>query len=342
MAEAEPLQWDSEEFEYTRTAIQNRFGCSELEAMDRLRRLFENPNRTPRNSRSPAPGPPSPSPPPPPPPPPRNQIPPPPEEDEVDEIFTAVGPDAIIPSKVPLTPLKWAVDRLKARKYVQLWYFTAEGIQDAQKSPPIIADETLGINQTDAGFTLHHVKSTKPSHNVVEDENLSWDQIMIARHNLAVAIDSWPKKLRDSLLSFYLNIEAVRSAGSSNTRALILYHATARRLWHNALQGSGKGFNITFINGELLADMENKIRDNDQRVLLETHRDLKDDHELLKNQASKPSSSRTNSNTHPYPPHCLPISFSSRLLLYSTRLYSTPRLTRPTPHPHPTRSRPSR
>ena len=68
--------------------------------------------------------------------------------------------------------------------------FTTEGILDAQKTPSVIAEDTLGVHETESGITLHHVKDTEPSHDVIEDEHLSWEQIMTALHNLAEVIDS--------------------------------------------------------------------------------------------------------------------------------------------------------
>jgi hypothetical protein len=64
------------------------------------------------------------------------------------------------------------------------------------------------------------------------------------------------------LAEFYMNLEALKVPGA-NPRALILYQATARRLWHAALKGNGQPFNLAIINNGLLLRLENQIRDHD-------------------------------------------------------------------------------
>jgi hypothetical protein len=97
MAEVHPPQWDSADFGPMHLALQNRFGCSEEEAITRLQALS----------------------------------------------FKDYDLDTTISDRTPHVPLKWAVDKVKAKEYVQLWYFTTEGIMDAKKTPLMIADDTL-------------------------------------------------------------------------------------------------------------------------------------------------------------------------------------------------------
>ena len=103
---------------------------------------------------------------------------------------------------------------------------------------------------------------------MVEDEELKWEHITTAKHNLLNAITAWPEKLKLSLASFYLNLEAL-GATTANPRALVLYQATARRQWHAALKKDSTmtPFNISHINLELLTCFENQIRDHDYAAL---------------------------------------------------------------------------
>ena len=202
-----------------RLAFQNRFDCSEEEAIVRLQRIWDNnENNSPRNT----PRPPSPPPPPLTPPPP-DPIPAPPPESH--NLPTDFDHNEAIPNTVPNMPLKWAVNKVKAGEYVQLWYFTSKGMLEAKKSPKTTPDDTLDLLKTETGFTLQQVKASKPSRNAIDDEYLRWEQIMTARHKLCDAAAGWPENLRISLAAFYLNLEALRGNGI-NHRPLILYQAT--------------------------------------------------------------------------------------------------------------------
>jgi hypothetical protein len=262
MVEVNAPQWDLVEFEPICLALQTRFGCSKEEAIFRLQSLWTIPEGTPPT--------------PPLPPPPTETAPHiPPNPIEASEDYDL---ETTIADTTPHTPLKWAVDKIKARDYVQLWYFTMEGILDAKKTPLVLADDTLGLLKTDSGFTLQHVKTAKPSRNAVEDKSLRWEQIMSACHNLCEAAADWPDKFKRSLATFFLNLKALKATGS-NPCALILYQATARKTWHQALKGVGKLFNLSNINQALLTEMENQIRDKD-------HKDLRIQVSNLTNQAS--------------------------------------------------------
>ena len=157
-------------------------------------------------------------------------------------------------------------------EYVELWYFTTEGITDASKITPTAADDTFGFMRTEAGLALQQIKASKASRNAICDEALSWEQIMTARHNILSSASMWPEKHRLALAEFFMNLEA-RKASGAKPRPLILYQATVRRRWHHALKGVGQPFNIAIINNDLLAKLENEIRDQD--------------HEEMKKQASE-------------------------------------------------------
>jgi len=171
--------------------------------------------------------------------------------------------DTLIPEGLPHFPAPFAMDKIKALEYVELWYFTKEGIMDAGKLTPTAVDDTYGLQRTETGLTLQQVKATRASRNVIPDEALSWEQITIARHNMLKAAASWPDEHRQVLANFFMNLESL-SAEGSHPRALILYQATARRRWHGTLKGLGDRFNLANISKPLLLSLENKIRDADQ------------------------------------------------------------------------------
>ena len=256
MAENVPPQWDSPEFQAIRQSLMARFECSDEDAIGRLQAMWTGQAQR----RSPTP----PAPPPP-------DIPP--EEEEPQPTvrkknpFTDFDLEATIPEQLPYFPAQFATDKIKSMEYVELWYFTTEGITDASKITPTAADDTYGLTHTETGLTLQQVKASKASRNAVHDEALSWEQIMTARHNIISSASMWPEKHRVALAEFFMNLEARKAAGSK-PRPLILYQATVRRLWHHTLKGAGQPFNIANINNGLLLKLENEIRDRDQEEIL--------------------------------------------------------------------------
>jgi len=255
MADQKPPPWNEAQFEATRKAIQDRFGCSEEEAVARLEDLWNGGN-APRTL-SPPPGPP-PTPPP-------EAAPNPGIRSTANKVPVFVDYD-VGATILPSLPAKYALDKIKALEYVPLWYFTSEGLHDAKRIPRSTPEDTIGLLKTDEGYSLLPVKAARLSQNAREDGELNWEQITAAKHNLLNAVMAWPEKLKFSLVAFYMNLEAAQSS-TTNTRALILYQAVTRRLWHAALKGEATPFDIGHINLELLATLENQIRDHDYAAL---------------------------------------------------------------------------
>ena len=151
-------------------------------------------------------------------------------------------------------------------EYVELWYFTTEGILDASKLALTTPDESIGLIRTETGLAIQPIKASKASRNAILDESLSWEQIVTARHNVLDAAAKWPEEHQRSMAEFYMNLEALKATGT-NPRVLILYHAVARRQWHISLKGEDERFNIAKISQELLTKLESQLRDLDLEEL---------------------------------------------------------------------------
>ncbi|KAF9791939.1 hypothetical protein BJ322DRAFT_1026297 [Thelephora terrestris] len=256
MAEPAAMNWNGEGFDQMREAIINRFNCSEEEATARMQATWNNAFQNLLED----PQPPPPIPPPTPPPadnqPPRNAT----ASPDIDN-------NVMVGDTIPLTPLAFAIKKIKAKEYVDLWYFTTEGCKEASLTMPT-APVTLGVLDTETGMALQLVNDAKPSKRAIIDEHLTWEQLMTARHtliNLALQ-HGWSPQTLHALAEFYINLESLKAQGR-NSRALILYHATVRRQWHAALKPGAMRFNISLINEKLLASLENQIRDHDHEVL---------------------------------------------------------------------------
>lgn len=274
MADDQAPRWDAEELAPIRLALQNRFHCSPEEVIRRLQGLWEedpprpsrspSPHRideppsrhSPERQRSPEPQRRSPSPPPTHPP------------DSENVVIMDFDDDAQPPDFLPKQVSRYAIEKINNFDLVYLWYFTAAGILDAASSFSSIAEGSLNLHQTKDGYLLHYDKEAKPSKNEVIDENLEWYQITEAKHNLLEVVANWPEKNRMALTLFFIRLEGLKAAGFSD-KALVLYQARLRALWHAGLKGKAKPFNISNINMTTLASIENEVRDKKQEDLEE-------------------------------------------------------------------------
>jgi hypothetical protein len=153
-------------------------------------------------------------------------------------------------------------------EYVELWYFTTEGCEEASKATLTADDDIYGFLETGSGLALQLIKVTKASRNAIVDEHLTWEQIMTARHTLITTADrvGWPKTHTRALAELYINLDGLKAAGYSS-RALILYHAVVRRHWHETMKGQGTPFDPSIINENLFDKLADQIEDRDQEEL---------------------------------------------------------------------------
>lgn len=260
MAEPIPPGWNGEQFEAMREIIQQRLGCSEERAIQELQAIWVNLGaQRPHSPPQSPPPPPRPEPTPEPPSPPRSEN---SGERERTIRIADFQVGMAIDKEIEPIPSKYALDKVKAFEYVQLWYFTKDGFEDARTIPPSQHEGTFGLLKMDAGFALKQVKANGPSKKAVEDENLDWSQVCSAKHNILHATANWPQKYKVALASLFTNLEIKHSKGA-NPRTLVLYQAVVRRQWHAALRGEVAPFDPGTINSGLIDRLENQIRDHD-------------------------------------------------------------------------------
>ena len=226
MAEPIPPRWNSEQFEAMRGIIQQRLGCSEERAIQELQTIWVNLGAQKPHSPPQSPPPlPRPEPMPGPPSPPRSE-----NSGEQERSIRIADFQVGMPIDKEIEPIpsKYTLDKVKTFEYVQLWYFTKDGLEDARTIPPSQHEGTFGLLKMDTGFTLKQVKANGPSKKAVEDESLDWSQVCSTKHNILHATASWLQKYKVALASLFTNLEIKHSKGA-NPRTLVLYQAVVRR-----------------------------------------------------------------------------------------------------------------
>ncbi|KIN97861.1 hypothetical protein M404DRAFT_31942 [Pisolithus tinctorius Marx 270] len=84
------------------------------------------------------------------------------------------------PSIIVNRPSQYTTNKLASCNYVELWYFSPEGCNDAAKHTRSNANDTFGISSTNDLLTLRPVALVKASQNVHMDHNLTFSEFLQA------------------------------------------------------------------------------------------------------------------------------------------------------------------
>ncbi|KAH7916684.1 hypothetical protein BJ138DRAFT_1108472 [Hygrophoropsis aurantiaca] len=161
-------------------------------------------------------------------------------------------------------PAQYALQKIAAFEYVELWYFSPDGCSDSARSNKSSSEEAFGIARVDDHIALRPLASFKASRNVLHDHELTFSQLLQAKNCFLVNIQKagWTQKHIDAIATLYFKIEMheyrIRAHGE---RVLLVYASRARKEWHAALKRKEKPFNIAFINENLLRSINEEIWD---------------------------------------------------------------------------------
>ena len=157
-------------------------------------------------------------------------------------------------------PSAYALRRLAEFEYVELWYFTQEGCADAMHQQTQNED-SFGLTKVDDMVSFRPVSALKASKSVVQDADLSWHQMEIAKTTLIQHITKcgWAQKVVMTLAQFFMNLEVHHYRQQAyGEHALLTYQARMRRDWHDQLK-LGNSYNIVIINETLLQAIHHEI-----------------------------------------------------------------------------------
>jgi hypothetical protein len=149
--------------------------------------------------------------------------------------------------------------------YIPLWYYSNTGLDDASKAFSILDEDALTlVRKEDGSSSLVPALSSKESRGVVEDHNLSWDDFCIAAPRMIQAMNraEWPTERIVMMTEFWsnLNTHPFRSSRDPLDRnALLLYQSEQRKLWHQAINSPGHGYDLSQINEDLLRQTKDRL-----------------------------------------------------------------------------------
>ncbi len=179
--------------------------------------------------------------------------------------MNAFDPNRCISKWVELRPAPYALNKINALEYVELDYFTVRGCREASlDTGKSISHDTLAFTQLEDTIAICPLAALRPSKNIRNDEDLSWEEMLDAKNTMLHFIAKsgfWPVTHVESLVAFFVALELhPRKLQLNGKRALIAYQSRARCEWFDALKRD-EGFNIELIEEDLLRSLAEDVND---------------------------------------------------------------------------------
>lgn len=102
--------------------------------------------------------------------------------------------EAGIPDDPVITPCAYALKKLDKGEYVELWYFTNDGLDEAKHKKTVDDDAMILSTLADGSTAWVSAASTRSTRSVVNDENLPFEEFCQACPRFLSAIEEaeWP------------------------------------------------------------------------------------------------------------------------------------------------------
>ena len=181
-------------------------------------------------------------------------------------------PDRDVPSVARVVASNYAVRKMEKGLYVELWYYTNAGLDEAFRNSNTVDDEAMIMVRLPNGSTSWvPAASSRTSSGVIEDRYILWEDFCQAAPRMIIAMEEadWPQEHVAMLAKFWgnLQIHELRSSRDPlDQKTLIVYQAEQRRLWHLAISSPQGAYNLSRINEEIMRKTRDKVYWNERRV----------------------------------------------------------------------------
>ncbi|KAG1797340.1 uncharacterized protein HD556DRAFT_1306508 [Suillus plorans] len=149
---------------------------------------------------------------------------------------------------------EFALRKIDSGKYVELYYWTNQGLDDALTNYRTRDDDSMVPSIGEDGSTVWVSAATsKPAAGVIADRDLSPVDFAQAIPRIMAAIEErdWTKQRTLMLAQFWGAIMMHRYWNSNDllaSRAILLYQEEQRRAWHSAILSSNGAWDISIID----------------------------------------------------------------------------------------------
>ena len=122
-----------------------------------------------------------------------------------------------MPTTVPVFASNYAIKKMKRGQYVELWYYTNHGLDEAMRMSTTVDKDTMVMSyKPDRSSSWVSAAAAQDSDKVVDDKEILWEDFCQAVPCMLLAMEEadWPVECIIMLASFWANLQ-VHELGSS-------------------------------------------------------------------------------------------------------------------------------
>lgn len=181
-------------------------------------------------------------------------------------------PDRDVPTIAQVIASNYAIRKMEKGLYVELWYYTNAGLDDALRSSNTNDDEAMVmLRQPDGSTSWIPAASTKNATGVRDDKDILWEDFCQAVPRMILAMEEadWPRDRVMMLAQFWGNLQIHEYRSSRDPidqKTLIAYQAEQRKLWHLAITSPRGAYNISRINEDIMRKTRERVYWDDRRL----------------------------------------------------------------------------
>ncbi|EKM75267.1 hypothetical protein AGABI1DRAFT_46743 [Agaricus bisporus var. burnettii JB137-S8] len=167
-------------------------------------------------------------------------------------------------------PSAYALKKLRNFDYVELWYFTEKGCEEAQNGAISAPTDVFTLSRVAGTLALKSLDASTASRAVIPDEKLSWRDVSVAQKLLLhhMKEQGWPEEHVSTLATFFFRLEYhdIRRTSSLGDDVIVRYQAEIRREWHRLITSPKEQnvFDIGDISLDRLDEIERRLIKQDQ------------------------------------------------------------------------------
>ncbi|KAG2094814.1 hypothetical protein BD769DRAFT_1395077 [Suillus cothurnatus] len=114
-----------------------------------------------------------------------------------------------IPDEPAIMPCSYALRKLDKGEYVKLWYFTNDGLDEANLKKTVDDDAMIMSTLADGSTAWVSAASTRNARAVINDEDLPFEEFCQACPRMLTAMEQadWPEDRVRMMVKFWRNIQ---------------------------------------------------------------------------------------------------------------------------------------
>ena len=137
-----------------------------------------------------------------------------------------INQDRYVIKWIGARPATYALNKLSNLEYVELDYFTTKGCREAAAdSNKSVSQDTLTFTQVGDTFAIRPMAALRPSKQIRNDEDLSWEEMMDAKNvmlHFMAKSGVWEDEHATALASFYINLDCHPRKEQKNGKMALL------------------------------------------------------------------------------------------------------------------------